>query len=86
MERQHILPRLKSLLETGVLGDEATNLDATTPLLGFGVLDSFALMQLASLIESEFLVEMPLESLSLDHLKDLNSIADLIIDLNRAPP
>lgn len=74
------------MLETRILGDEATNLDATTPLLGLGVLDSFALMQLASLIETEFRVEIPLESLKLDHLKDLNSIADLIIDLNRARP
>ncbi len=86
MDKQHILQSLKSLLETRILEGEAIQLDATTPLLGLGVLDSFALMQLASLIESEFRVEIPLESLQLDHLKDLNSMADLVLDLNRSGP
>lgn len=84
MERQQVLAKLKALFKKEILQDEAERVDETTPLLELGVLDSFVVLSLLALVEAEFSVEIPLETLTLDQLRDLNSIADLIVDLHRA--
>ena len=83
MERQQVLAKLKNLVKREILTGEPEMVDETTPLLELGVLDSFVLLSLLALIEAEFSVEIPLETLSLEDLTNLNSIADLVIKLNR---
>ena len=82
MVRQQITKKLKILVEVEVLKGNDHDVDAN-PLLELGVLDSFSLLQLLYFIESEFGVDISLETFTLDRLKDLNSIADLIIELRR---
>jgi acyl carrier protein len=82
MERQQVLVRLKALVKQQILQDESVQVDETTPLLELGVLDSFVVLSLLALIEAEFSIEIPLETLTLGQLEDLNSIADLIVKLN----
>ncbi len=81
VEEQQILISLKALLEAEIVEGQPIDVDATTPLLGLGVMDSFSLLRFLALIESKFNVEIPLETLTIDRVKDLDSIVALIMDL-----
>ena len=48
-------------------------------LIDSGVLDSLALMTLIAEIEHEFAVELPLDSLDLDHFRSLGSMAEFVV-------
>ena len=83
MERQETLQILKDLLNTEFFGGQPIELDASTPLLKQGILDSFSLLQLTARLEETFGVSVKVESLRLDQFEDLNSICDLVESLRR---
>ena len=58
--------------------DGQSDLDPKTPLLEWGVIDSFALTDVLAFIEDEFEVEVPAEEITPENLRDLESIAALI--------
>ena len=78
MERAETLKILKDLLESEFLAGKSIELDASTPLLREGVLDSFSLLHLAVRLEETFGVSIALESLRLEQFEDLNAISKLV--------
>jgi clorobiocin biosynthesis protein CloN5 len=58
--------------------DAQSELDAKTPLLEWGVIDSFALTDVLAFIEDEFEVTIPAEHVTPENLRDLESIAALV--------
>ena len=58
--------------------DGQSDLRPTTPLLEWGVIDSFALTEVLAFIEDEFEVEVPAEEITTENLRDLESIAALV--------
>ena len=83
MERQETLKIVKDLLKTEFFGGKPLELDASTPLLKQGILDSFSLLQLTARLEERFDVSIKVETLRLDQFEDLNSICDLVESLRR---
>jgi acyl carrier protein len=80
-DRQQILRKLHSLFQAEFLADQSFEVDETTKLLELGILDSFSILRLVSLIEAEFQVELPMETLHLDNIGTLNAMADLVQEL-----
>jgi acyl carrier protein len=69
----------KYILERHLQGELPANLTEDTPLLSSGILDSMAVLELASFIESEFGVELTASdtmSEAFDRLKDIVSLVE----------
>ena len=58
--------------------DGQSDLRPETPLLEWGVIDSFALTDVLEFIEDEFEVTVPAEDITLENLRDLESIGALV--------
>ena len=79
MDSDRIVSALRTYVEQELLDGDARDLDATTPLLELGLLSSFSIVGLLCFIETEFGVQLNLDSLTSENLRDLNSIAGLIM-------
>ena len=84
MEKPNVVSSLKAYLVEEVLEGDASEFDETTPLLELGLLDSFSIVGILSFIESEFGIEIPLETLVIERLKDVNTLADLVIESSKS--
>ena len=80
MEKQQVVSSLKAFVEKDLLHGDAKDLDEKTPLLELRLLDSFSIVSLLTYIESQFGVALPIESLEIDRLKDIDTIADMVIE------
>lgn len=58
--------------------DGRAELDADTPLLEWGILDSFSVAELLNFIEQHFGVTVPLCSVSPQHFSSLRALAGLV--------
>ena len=81
MQRSEILEQLKNYISFEVLNGNSTELDASTPLLEWGVIDSLELVRILNLIQNQFNVQVPDEKILAENFKDMNSITDLVLDL-----
>ena len=66
--------------------DARSELDPKTPLLEWGVIDSFALTDVLAFIEDEFEVAVPAEDITPENLRDLESIGALVARLAATAP
>jgi clorobiocin biosynthesis protein CloN5 len=64
--------------------DGQADLDRRTPLLEWGVIDSFALTDVLAFVEEEFEVAVPAEELTPENLRDLETIGTLLCRLDAA--
>ena len=80
MERKEVIDKLRQFVLQEILEGETQELDEKTPLLSLGVIDSLSLLRLLGFIEEEFGVGVQIESLDLDCLRDLDSLARLVTD------
>lgn len=84
MDKPDVIRSLKTFVATEFLDGDDGDLDETTPLLELNLLDSFSIVSLLSFFETEFSLEIPIESLSIDRLKNLGTMADLVMESNAA--
>jgi acyl carrier protein len=61
--------------------DGRAEVDADTPLLEWGILDSFSVAEILVFIEERFGVTPPQESISPEHFGSLRALADLVESL-----
>ena len=80
MDKKELMGALRSYIEEKILEGDAENLDEKTPLLELGILDSFAIVELLSFIESDFGVQIGLEAVAPEKFSDISVIADLIME------
>lgn len=78
MQKDEIIQKLKGYLINDVLENEDTNLTIDTPLLEWGIINSFEMVRLLSYIQSEFGLDIPPDEMIADHFKDIATIANLI--------
>lgn len=64
--------------------DGRADLDRHTPLLEWGVIDSFALTDVLAYIEDEFELVVPAEEITPENLRDLEAIGALLSRLTRS--
>jgi acyl carrier protein len=65
-------------------GDPGQQLDASTPLLEWGVLNSLNTVQLLGYIRDEFGVRVPPAAINARRFKNVDSITALVTDLTAA--
>ncbi len=82
MEGTRILEELRDYIANQVLDGKDIGLDATTPLLEWGVLNSIEIVRLVSFIHSHFGIEISIDELTADRFTNLEAITNLILDKN----
>jgi acyl carrier protein len=80
MQQSEVLGSLKSYITQEVLSGRDIGLEATTPLLEWGVINSLEIVRLLSFIRSQYGIEIPSEKVTAEHFKDLNSLSYLVLE------
>jgi acyl carrier protein len=78
MSHAEIIESLKNFLRTDIMHDPSEDLDESTPLLEWGILDSLGMISLISFIEKTFKVKVPSEKVVPENFDNLRHIAQMI--------
>lgn len=84
MSDDNVIPELRDFIAREFLNGKDQGLDAATPLIEWGVIDSIAIVSLRDFVASRFGVEIPHSDLKPSNLSSLTTIASLIGRLRRA--
>ena len=82
MEASEILQKLKGYISNEILDGKDIGLEASTPLLEWGIINSLEMARLVAFLQNRFSVEVPAEKIVVEHFRDLKSIAALIVELS----
>ena len=82
IDRKNVLERLKHFVAKDILDGKDMGLDYDTPLLEWGVLNSFELTRMVAFVREELKIEIPPNKVAAQHFKDLNSLADLLVSID----
>jgi len=82
MSKDQIIDALRSFINHELLEGAADDLDATTPLLELGVLDSLSMVSLLAFIDEKYGVTVPEEYVLPEHFETVAHIASLIDSLS----
>ena len=80
MQQPEVLEALKSYITRDILDGKDIGLEATTPLLEWGIINSFEIIKVLSFIENQFKVEIPVEQVTAEYFKDLDSLSNLVLE------
>ncbi|MEM9455607.1 MAG: acyl carrier protein [Myxococcota bacterium] len=86
MQQQQVIEILREYIAREVLDGKDIGLEASTPLLEWGVLNSFEITRLISFMTGRFGVTVPSNKAVGTHFQDLRSLSSLIIDLTQQRP
>ncbi len=81
LDRDKFLTRLKDFVANDILEGKDIGLAYDTPLLEWGVINSFELTRVIGFVRDEFEVDIPATKVVAKHFKDMNSLADLVSEL-----
>jgi acyl carrier protein len=76
------IPTLEDFVSQELLGGEDVGLDVETPLVDWGVIDSFKLVVLITYISDTFHIEVPDAERHPDNFQNLTTIAGLLARLD----
>lgn len=79
MNRQEIEAKVTELIRTNIDGAESLALTEDTMLITGGYIDSFDIVSLISVLETEFGITLPFDDLELENFDTVSSIADVIV-------
>lgn len=80
MSEEQVVAKLRDYIRSTFLdGDPGEELDDTSPLLEWGVLNSLNAVRLVGFIRSELGVKVPAIAVNGDNFKDIRSIADTVL-------
>jgi hypothetical protein len=82
MQRDEILAELRAFVAREYLEGRDDGLDEKTPLLEWGLINSFSLVALQGFMRSSFGVEVPHSELVAANLKDLGAITQMVLRLS----
>lgn len=78
MQRETVMEQLKEYFSRDVLGGQDVELDEGTPLLEWGIINSFEMVRLLNFIQKQFNVDIPSEKMVADYFTNIATITDLI--------
>jgi len=80
MNAEEIGSKIQEILSREILeGEAATALDANTPLLTSGVMDSLATMNLVGYLEDEYGIAIAAHEINNEHFNQLSDIVALVM-------
>ncbi len=83
MSDKAVFEELRAFVAREILSGQDVGLDEQTPLLEWGLLDSFSLVSLLAFVQQRFGVEIPHSEVVPDNVKDLGSLTRLMRRLSR---
>ena len=87
MDALTIAGELKDFVLNQLITEDFTaEIDLSTPLFELRILDSLAVVTVLNFINGTFDVSVPLEELTADNLRNLESIGHLVARLSATPP
>jgi acyl carrier protein len=84
MTSDFVVQELKAFVAREFLQGKTDGLDAQTPLLEWGIIDSIAIVSLIRFIQDRFQVEIPTSEITPDNLKNLSSLSTVVLRLEAA--
>lgn len=81
MQRAEIFEQIKGYFTNNVLDGADLDLEGTTPLLEWGVINSLEIVRLIEFLSRTFDLEIPIDKMVADHFESLNAITDLVLSL-----
>ena len=82
--RSEVLAQLKDFVARELLDGQGQELEESTPLLEWGIVNSLSLANLVGFAESRFGVKVPPEGLIPQNFQSLKHLTDLIVSLSAA--
>jgi medium-chain acyl-[acyl-carrier-protein] hydrolase len=82
MHRTDVLATLTDYISREVLDGQADDLEPTTPLLEWGVLNSMEMTRLLAFLQETFHVQVPADRIVGANFKNLAAITDLVVQLD----
>ncbi len=86
MNRDELLNELTRYVVEELLDGDADELDASTPLLELGVLNSLETARMMGFVQKKYGISVPAEALKVENLQTLSAIADLVYDARPRQP
>lgn len=83
MHQSEVMESIKNYITERILDGKSIGLDATTPLLEWGVINSLEIVRLLSFFQSQFHIHVAVENMTADHFVNLAAITDLVVDAMR---
>ncbi|QBD77180.1 acyl carrier protein [Ktedonosporobacter rubrisoli] len=80
MQRSIIVNQLNEYIAQQILDGSNIDLQETTPLLEWGILNSLEMVRLLQFLKEHFLVDIPPEKMIPDSFVNPGAIADLIME------
>ena len=78
--KEQIQASVKQFILTEFLaGEDADELEMTTPLVSAGILDSIATLKLVPFLEEKFDVQIEAHEADVDHLNTVEDISNLVL-------
>jgi acyl carrier protein len=78
MSDENMISELRAFVAREFLNGKDEGLDATTPLIEWGVIDSIAIVSLRDFVSTRFGVEIPHPELKPSNLTNLATIASMV--------
>ncbi|HVU67469.1 MAG TPA: acyl carrier protein [Ktedonobacteraceae bacterium] len=79
MERREVFEQLRTYIVEQVLDGKHLDVDETTPLLEWGVINSIEIMRLLTFIRKQFAIDVPPVLMVADNFVDLNALTDVVM-------
>ncbi|GHG75439.1 acyl carrier protein [Comamonas sp. JC664] len=86
MNRDILLKELTHYVVEELLDGDASELDASTPLLELGVLNSLETARMMAFVQKKYGISVPSEALKVENLQTLSAITDLVYDARPRQP
>jgi acyl carrier protein len=84
MPQADVLSILTDYISREVLDGQADDLEPTTPLLEWGVLNSMEMARLLAFVRDTFAVQVPADRVIASNFKNLAAITNLVVELRDA--
>src|ERR1051326_2032425 len=81
IEASEILSELKNFIANQLLDGQDSGLDAATPLLEWGVLDSLTMISLLTFTEERFEIQVPDEEVRPENFENLQALTNMLTGL-----
>jgi 2-hydroxymuconate-semialdehyde hydrolase len=85
VSQEEIYKLLHAYVLSDILGDQTVDLDESTPLLEWGLIDSLAMVNLLAFIEERLQIQVPDEQVKPEHFENLRALSALLIGLAERP-
>ncbi|MEW5986951.1 MAG: acyl carrier protein [Chloroflexota bacterium] len=80
MQQSEVMQVLKEYISQEILDGKDIGLEATTPLLEWGIIDSLSFLRLINFIQDRFGLEIAPEKAVPDNFKDLEAMTSLVLE------